>query len=164
MKKFFVLSIFACDFFVILSCTGDMQKQSAEVETAEEPQFQMTAKDTSDVLMMTGEFLGYLKTERYDSAVAMLHAFDGDTLTALSSERATTQKAIFKRFHGIRYQLTSLQFNSDFNNRVDYVITLFDNAPDEHHANTVRAALNPVRIDGQWYLTAVDSKSEPRGR
>ena len=160
MRKFVFLSTVAC-LLAFLSCSGDKQTGKQE-ELPAKPKFMVTAKDTSDVLMMTSEFLSHLKAERYDSAVAMLYVFDADTLKPLSAEKKTTQKSIFRRFHGIRYQLTSLQFNSEFNNEVDYVITLFDNKPGEHHANTVRGALNPVRIGGKWYLTAMDSKTAPR--
>ena len=160
MRKLIFLLTFAC-LLPFLSCTGD--KQAGNQETAPtEPRFQVSAKDTSDVLMMTSEFLGHLKTEQYDSAVAMLYVFNDDTLKAISGERAATQKALLKRFHGIRYQLESLQLNSEFDNEVNYVITLFDNNPGEHHANTIRGALNPVRIGGKWYLTAKDSKTAPR--
>ena len=160
MRKLIFLLTFAC-LLPFLSCTGDKQAGNQEAAPAE-PRFQVSAKDTSDVLMMTSKFLGHLKTEQYDSAVAMLYVFNGDTLKAISGERAATQKALLKRFHGIRYQLESLQLNSEFDNEVNYVITLFDNNPGEHHANTIRGALNPVRIGGKWYLTAKDSKTAPR--
>lgn len=150
----------------VSSCTSDKTGAVQQEDSVRDngPRFKLTAKDSAEVLHLTGKFLGHLKAENYDSAVAMLYAFEEDTVLAqLSGERASKQKALFKRFHGIRYELTSMQFLKETDNLVNYTITLFDNAPGEHHANTVRGVLNPVRIGGEWYLTAIDSKTEPRG-
>lgn len=149
----------------VSSCTDDKPKTVQPEDSVREsgPRFKLTAKDSAEVLQLTGKFFGHLKAESYDSAVAMLYAFEGDTVLArLSGERASMQKALFKRFHGIRYELTSMQFLKETDNLVNYTITLFDNAPGERHSNTVRGALNPVRVGGQWYLTTVDSKTESK--
>ena len=164
MRKYFFLMAVA-GLYALSSCMGDKPKETQSIEEAmdSKPRFELTARDSSEVLLLTSTFLGHLKNERYDSAVAMLRVFDGDSLVVVSGERATTQKALFKRFHGIRYQLTSMQFFAETNNLVNYTVTLFDNEEGEKHANTVRGALNPVRVDGHWYLVAVDSKTAPKG-
>ena len=164
MRKYIFFVTFA-SLLALSSCTGEKPKASQVVQESSvgQPRYEVSAEDSAEVVKMTREFLDNLKDERYDEAVGMLRVFDGDTLSFLSGGRAATQKAIFKRFHGIRYQLTSLRFLTETDNLITYTVTLFDNAPGEKHTNTVRGALNPIRIGGDWYLTLVDSKTEPKG-
>ena len=84
---------------------GDISDNAA---LTDETKMILTARDTSQVLMLTSDFLSCLKNEHYDEAVSKLYCTAGDTLSQVDAERANELKALFKRTHGIRYEISGM--------------------------------------------------------
>jgi len=165
MKKNY-LFLFTIMFFSFIFCgCTKKEKTLKELEDAyiEKPYMTLTKSDTTEVLSLVNRYLDCLRQGYFDDAVSMLYFLNNDSVIALPKKLAEENIAIQNRFRGVRYELESLKFSEETDNMVRYKVTLFDRKAGDTTPNEVRYSLRPVRRDGNWFLTVLDSQTSPDG-
>ena len=142
------------------SCGGDKKKSSTEDVKYPQPNMELSAADTTEVIALTNQFLDRLRAEKFDEAVGMIFFLNGDSIESLSNDRARGQKALLIRCKGVRYDIDYFKFSEEKDNIVKYTVTMFEKDADDPRPNKTSFFLKPIRRDGKWFLTMADSMSD----
>lgn len=152
MKKLFVLFAFI---LLTVSCghhysgsNGEKTEYDAEKEFTEG----LTQTDSTAMLVESEKFIQKLIGGQIDEAVDMLYVLSGSELyrKSLSYTQELTER--FQMFVGSGYKLDYYAFSTQGNNDVCYMLNLGG----AEVGPNIRLTLNPVLIEGKWYLTLKD--------
>lgn len=163
-NKFFrilALAVIAIPLYLLCACNGD-KKQGDTLESKNfGPLMTLDSQDTIIVDQLSTEFIEHLKNNEYADAISMLYYLDPDSsVVPLPRNLAIRQEQIFRTFPVLDYRFESIRFRTETDCQVKFNITFSHNAEGEDY--TTSLYLQPVRRDGQWYLTIRDS-STPSG-
>ena len=152
MKKLFVL---LAAFAVLLSCgpkysgsNGEKTQKDAEAEFLAS----LTQDDRDTVLVMADDFMGKLQTGRVDEAVDMIYVLYNDVVYKKSASYTADLIQRFKALPVFSFERVFSAFSTEGNNDIEYSY-VFAPASGDSPAQTMKLMLNPVYVDGQWYLT-----------
>ena len=156
MKKIFIL---LAALAVLVSCkpkysgsNGEKTQKDAEAEFVSS----LSSSEKDAVLALSNEFMDKLQAGRVDEAVDMIYVLYNDVLYKKSASYTATLISRFKMFPVLSYELVYNAFSTEGNNDVSYQYVFAYGTggnPDE----TIKLMLNPVYVDGQWYLTMKDA-------
>lgn len=152
-----VLALMVCTVLLFVAC-GQSGKQTDVFDDGQPVGMVATNEDTTKVLNLVNEFLGHLKNNQIDSAMAMLHSFDFDSYSVIDvpADIAKNQRMALSAFRPVDYELDHLIFQTETDCEVKYSAILFHKEPGDNRPNKMSYVLKPIRIDGQWYLTLAD--------
>lgn len=122
-----------------------------------------TGKDTVEVMRLAKQYLELLKNSNYNDALAMLVEVDEQCkeVKPLSDNRAKAILKNMQNFPVLSYNIDELRFYSDMDTEVRYTITWYEKESEEDtRPNTIKGAVFPRRIDGNWFLTVVEKRQE----
>jgi hypothetical protein len=153
------LAVIAFPLFMLTSCTE--QKKGPDVTVNIGPLMSLDSQDTIIVDQLSTEFIEHLKNKEYADAISMLYYLDPDSaLIPLPRNLALRQEQIFRMFPVLDYKYESRRFRTESDCQVKFVITFSEKkGPDDKADYTTSLYLQPVRREGQWYLTVRDSSS-----
>lgn len=160
MKKhfYFVGVLLFCSTF-FLSCKDNQKKKQLDI--VEDFKNSLTSEDTVQVFSLCNKCMETLKAGEIDQALSMLQILENDTvLVPLSAEKQSELKKNFKFFPVLDYKVESFAFNTNGLNDVRYSITFFEKEANDPTPNTIGFMFNPVKLNGQWYLTVKDAKQQ----
>ena len=157
-------SLFLSSLFLIfvVSCNNQTPKNQ---NIDDELQMDVSVDDTTEVKSLVGEFLGCMERGQLDSCIQMLYFIQADSsLMALPKDLADKQRMLFEPLIGKKYRQEVMVFHKEIDSVVKIVAELFPlEGPDDHRPNTMSFVIRPVRLDGKWFLTMPDSKSDQIG-
>lgn len=149
-KHFFYFAIFA---LIMLSACSEQKKEKA-LTAHEKFISELTAQDTLDILNLSNACMDTLKLGNVDAAIKMLYVIRNDSLIRVPDYKEKELRQKFKLFPVLDYKLEYYAFIDQANNDVKYQIEFFKhNSPDDKTPNTIGFMMNPVKVDGKWFLT-----------
>lgn len=119
---------------------------------------EMSQKDTTEVLDLTKQYLGYLTDGRIEDALAMIKVIDGESIKDVPDELRKKQESSLKMLHPIRYEIDYYVFRFEDDCVLKYSGILFDKEDGDPTPNKVAYYMKPVRRNNKWYLTLADSE------
>jgi hypothetical protein len=139
----------------VVACTDKSQQKQGEPI----PIFiEMSQQDTTEVLNLVNQYLGYLTDGRTEEALGMIKVLDGDSIKDVPEELLKKQRNSINMLHPIRYEIDSYIFLFEDDCEVKYKGILFDKEEGDPAPNTVSYMIRPVRLNHTWYLTLADSQ------
>ncbi len=140
------------------SCNGEKKGGDNLDGNAAGQLMTLDSQDTIIVDKLSTEFIEHLKSNEYAEAISMLYYLDPDSsIVPMPRNMALRQEQIFRTFPVLDYKFESIRFRTESDCQVKFVIT-FSRSP-EGEDYTTSLYLQPIRRDGQWYLTVRDSSS-----
>ena len=156
--RILALAVIVIPFALLSSCTSEKKGNDNSAATNLGPLMTLDSQDTIIVDQLSTEFIEHLKNKEYDEAVSMLYYLHPDSsIVPMPRNLAIRQEQIFRTFPVLDYKFESIRFRTESDCQVKFVIT-FSRSP-EGQDYTTSLYLQPVRRDGQWYLTVRDSSS-----
>lgn len=152
MKKYYFL-IFCFSLTVIFS---SCRKEKSRVMQVEEFREGLTKEDTTQMLKISNDCMELLKAKKYNEAMASLYLYDEEnkSLLPLTDEAKKHLERRFKMFPVLEYKLMYYSFLLEGVNDVKYSIKFAEEPNPEQNGEAKTAfMLNPVKVDGTWYLT-----------
>jgi hypothetical protein len=150
MKKLYILLATVA---VLASCGpkysgayGEKTQKDAEKEFVAS----LTQADKDAALALGAEFMDMLQDGRVDEALDMIYVLYNDVLYKKSSAYTAQLIQRFKVFPVLSYELDHYSFSTEGNNDLSYKY-VFD------AGETMKLMLNPVYVDGKWYLSFKDA-------
>ena len=114
----------------------------------------LTAQDTTIVLEKTNLCMEELKNGKLEEALGMIYFLNEDREPVQMSEALYNETLDrFKMFPVLSYKLENFSFDEQTENLVKYSTIFFEKKPDDKMPNTIAVVFNPVKYNGQWYLT-----------
>lgn len=153
MKKIFY---FALVLFIMSAVAACNQKSQAPSDKKQEFKDGLTEQDTAQMLKLSDDCMELLKKKDVDGALAMLNEYDDSTGTVqpLSEQTRAKYLRLFKMFPVYKYTLSSYSFMLEGLNDVKYdIIFAEEEHPEVNGVPKTSFMFNPVKVDGQWYLT-----------
>ena len=162
MRKIFYLCILSGLVWVIASCGNN--KAQSETNTIEDiikdnhrydTTMVRTPDDSTAILKMATEYLELLKQNKIDEALDLLYEVDGDIAKPLSASRKNVLRNNLKKYPVLSYTIDEFRLYSDMDTDVRFTYDFMvkpEGAP-ENLPTTMKGALNPFRVNGNWYLS-----------
>ena len=145
----------------LCSCIGEKKDGGQTTVDLNLPTMTLDSQDTIIVDQLSTEFIEHLKNQEYNDAIAMLYYLDPDSsIVPMPRNLAIRQEQIFRTFPVLDYRCESIRFRTETDCQVKFNIVFSRNAEGKDY--TTSLYLQPIRRDGQWYLTVRDSSS-PNG-
>ena len=152
MKKFLTLIFTIC---LLSSCgprysgaNGEKTQKDAEKEFLSS----LTDESKREVLQMAEYFMEKLKNGPLEDAVNMIYVLHDNVIYQKSEEYKHELILRFSVMPVIDYSLDYFNFSTQGNNDICYTTKMSN----EENAPTIKLTLNPVLVDGKWYLTFKD--------
>jgi hypothetical protein len=159
MKKILYFAV-AVALLCVFSCK---QKAKTTEEAREEFRASLTENDTLEMLKLGDQCMELLKKKDIESAMTMLYEYDDSTQSVQPLSDATRKRYehIFKIFPVLDYIRTEYTFFVEGINNLKYdIIFAEEEHPEVNGVPKTSFMFNPVKIDGQWYLTVKRADQE----
>lgn len=158
MKTIKTIGFVALSLLFVVAC-GKKQQQpvSEEHVILVEPSI-FDANDSATVSDLANEYLNCFNAKDYQSAASMLFKLENDSIRQLTAAERQSYISTMRHFpnYGTRYM--GVIFHSETNNKLNFLLQVTKNGDLMKETGIMRFSLNPVRRDGQWYLTLYESE------
>ena len=157
MKRFFILLV---AFAVLVSCksgvrysgsNGEKTQKDAEAEFVSS----LTQSDEDAVLALADDFMGKLQAGQVDEALDMIHVLYNDVVYRKSADYTMQLKQRFLKRPVCSFEREYYSFSTEGNSDILYSYVM-EPATETRPAQTTKLMLNPVYVEGKWYLTFKD--------
>ncbi len=158
MKK--ILAVL-CTLSLLVAChnNGGKQQKFNTFESAQKAfTASITSADSAAVKAATDEVMSLLQAGEIDAALSHIYVVSDDVLYRPSDESLVRLKSKFTAFPVLSYTMTDIAFQTQAINDVTYQY-VFAQDEDGSNPSTFKLGFNPIRIDGQWYLTFKDGNT-----
>lgn len=113
-----------------------------------------TAKDTTELINLTKQYLDLLKAGNYDKALSMLYITKGNRVIGnISDKEKKALKSTYQAFPVLSYNIEEMYLYSDSDTEIRYTTTFFEKKEGDNRPNTMKFVLNPKKVMGNWVLT-----------
>lgn len=153
MKK---ITYFALVVFIMSVVAACNQKSQSYVDKTKEFRDGLTEQDTAQMLKLADDCMELLKKKDVEGALSMLNEYDDSTgsVQPLSDQTRAKYQRLFKMFPVYKFERSSYSFMLEGLNDVKYDIIFADEEhPEVNGVPKTSFMFNPVKVDGQWYLT-----------
>lgn len=140
---------------ILVASCGEKKKKVTVLppDPRMDQQMSRTGKDTMMLLDMTKKFLETLKNNDIDGAMSQLYEVEDNKVMPVSAERSKEIRKTLATFPVLSYKIDELLLYSDSDTEVRYTIEFFEKPKGDNRPNTIKCSVNPMRVDGNWYLT-----------
>lgn len=155
--------------FLLLSCgfnnkSKDNDKMSENMSFDEyymnQPSILMQNSDTAEVLSVVNEYISYLSNNDFESAAAMLHYVENESVHPLNDIDKNQFVKQFSQMKIYDCKMKGFTFRSEYNNSVTISLQILENGDIEKDFGVTKFNLNPVFYQGEWFLTLLDKNAE----
>ena len=143
---------------VLVSCgphysgsRGEKTQKDAEAEFLSS----LTKSSEEAVLALADGFLGKLQAGQVEEAVNMIYVLYNDVVYQKSASYTNQLLQRFRSIPVLSFERVYYSFSTEGNNDISYSY-VFAPATETMPAQTMKLMLNPVYVDGEWYLTFKD--------
>ena len=153
MKKIIYFALVVFIMSVVAACN---QKSQSHVDKTKEFRDGLTEQDTAQMLKLADDCMELLKKKDVEGALSMLNEYDDSTgsVQPLSEQTRAKYQRLFKMFPVYKFERSSYSFILEGLNDVKYDIIFADEEhPEVNGVPKTSFMFNPVKVDGQWYLT-----------
>lgn len=119
-----------------------------------------TGKDTTEIMNLVNEYVSAFKEGNYNAAANMLYNYSQNNVTPYTEAQKDSFLTGISMIPVYDCEITGLTLRSDKNNSVDVTIQLIPDGSIEDGVGISHMYINPVYVDGHWYLTTLDIDAE----
>lgn len=156
-KKSFLLLTIALS---LVSCTGNKKNDKIDETYIRPASVVFSKQDTSSIDSLVKIFVQYANNRDISNVSSMLHVVDNGKIADLPLEKRQKFELMFTKFPFHGCQTRSFHLEGEKDNKIGIAFKISPNADVESGSGCINLVLNPVRIDGRWYLTLRDEDAE----
>lgn len=154
--------IFGCA-FVLALCACNNKKTTVNENGFELPVFEFNEKDSAEVRTLTDDYVARFNAGELERAADMLYVVVDSAITPLSAEQRAGFLKAMTALPKYGCQVKEMELLSNRDNRVRIAMKIIEQGDFETGKGTINFFLNPVLVDGKWYLTLLDNYAEGVG-
>jgi hypothetical protein len=161
MRKYY--SIIFCLALIILMASCSNSKKTSEVNEHGLPIYEFNNEDSLAVRQLAEEYIGRFSSKNFNAAADMLYTVKNDSVKPLTDEQRKGYINAMQHIPVFGCAVKEQILRSDKDNQIRIALLMAESGDLETERGTVNFFLNPVYIDGQWYLTLLDNYAEGVG-
>lgn len=161
MKRYFTFLGFLLVILLLASCRNG--KTTGEVNEKGLPIYEFNDKDSVAVRALADDYVNRFKAQNYEAAADMLYTVRNDSVFPLTDDQRNGYLQAMKMMPFRDCAIKEQILRSDKDNQIRIAMLLSEDGSLDEEKGTVNFFLNPVYIDGQWYLTLLDRYAEGVG-
>lgn len=150
--------------FITITLISACGKKEHKNETPEEllrpASMEYTRQDTSNINYLVNTYVSNFGKGNLDECANMLYTYHNNNVVPYSEAKKDSFKTAFSHFHIYGSVVKDMILRSDRNNQVDIAIQIVRNGNLEKGIGVTTLSLNPVYVNGTWYLTLLDKDAE----
>lgn len=158
--KFKYFTIFVLVLTLLVSCGKNKKKEHDFNEYIRPASMYYSKQDTTDINNLVDEYLDHITNKEFEAAADMLYKFQSDSVAPLDDSARAKFLSLYQKLPIYGAKKKSFILNSDRNNQVRYLIQITKGGDLQTEQGVMKLSLNPVVVDGKWYLTLLDSDAE----
>ena len=161
-KKYFI-SVICLTLLLAFGASCTEKKKSPDLSADILPIFEFDQQDSLAIKSLADDFLVRVNNNDFESAADLLYTVHSDSVYPLTdSERSAYVKAM-KAIPQFGFVQQDLLLFSNRDNELRIAIKMSEDADVFKKQGIIRFVLNPVEINGQWYLTLRNEYAEGVG-
>ncbi len=139
------------------ACRQSGKKESPYLRPAS---IDYSGQDTTEILNLTNKFVTFLTQHDFYGAVDMLYQYkDNKAQPFVGSQRDSVVNGI-SSIPIYDCKLNRIILRDNVNNEIALLVKLVPGGDIEDGIGVSKFFLNPVLVDGKWYLTLLDTNAE----
>lgn len=161
MKKILYVILGTTLSLTILSCSSGKKKEMTIAEQYLRPaSVNYSSKDSSEINSLVENYVTALKSKDIDAAANMLYFVRNDSIFPITDEARQGFTHVYSSMPIYDCKVTTLILRSELNNEARVVVKVREDGDIEKQIGTTTISLNPVQIEGKWYLTLLDKNAQ----
>ncbi len=153
--------LFALVAFTLIVACGNKKSRPATAEDFIRPaSMDYSKQDTADINYLVNTYVGYFDKGNLDGCADMLYTFHQGNVVPYTKEKKDSFKNAFAHFNIYGSKVKSVILRSDRNNQVDIAVQIIRDGDLDKGVGVTTLSLNPVVVEGKWYLTLLDKNAE----
>lgn len=146
---------------LVFSCTD--KKPTSEVDENGLPVFEFSNQDSTNIMSLANDYMTFFGQQNYEAASDMLYIVRNDSIFPLDNEQRNGFVQAMKVLPVYGTALKELKLYSDRDNELRIAVQVSEDGNLETEKGTINFMLNPVQVEGRWYLTLRDKYAEGVG-
>ena len=151
--------IFLISIFLFAAC-NQKKTETAEQVILRPAEIDLNAQDTIEINQLVDQYVSLFIDNDLQGASSLLNVVNNDSIRPLSEEERTGFVKALSIFHFYDYKNMGMIIRSDKNNEIDLAVQIIPDGDISKNQGVTHFYLNPVKIDGHWYLTLLDNMAE----
>lgn len=161
MKYLKYLFVAAC---LLIVATGCKNKKNKDEEIYLRPSnIEFTSEDSTEIKSLVSNFVGLLNNHDFTSASASLYQLKEGKPEKLSEEKCKSFEQFLSQLPYKQAKEEAFRLRGDKDNKIRVSLLLNPNGSIDNNKDVINIVLNPVLVDGKWYLTLRDENAEGVG-
>ena len=163
MKKSLFPFALAFSLLLLAPSCSDKKQQPALSPDDMMPTFVFDNQDSLAIQALADDFLARVNANDFESAADLLYTVHNDSVSVLTAQERAGYINAMKAMPQFGFVQQELLLFSDRDNELRLAVKLSEDADVSKKQGIIRFVLNPVEVDGQWYLTLRDEYAEGVG-
>lgn len=126
--------------------------------------FEFSSEDSLQVNELADKYIACFNANDVETAADMLYVVRNDSVFPLTDEQKSSFLHAMSQLPKLGFQKKELTLKSDLDNKVRIAVLMNEAGSLEEERATINLFINPVKVGGQWYLTAYDKYAEGVGQ
>lgn len=122
-----------------------------------------TNEDSTEVKSLINNFVGLLNNHDFTSASASLYQLKAGKPEKLSEENCKSFEQFLSQVPYKQAKEEAFRLRGDKDNKIRVSLLLNPNGSVDNNKDVINIVLNPVLVEGKWYLTLRDEEAEGVG-
>ena len=162
-KVLYLLS-FSVSLLFSVACS-DKKSQEAGDETANQVVFEFTNEDSISISNLVDEYVTSFNSGNLETCADFLFKVRNDSVFPLTLDERQDFIASMQRISSFGCERRDLALKTDRDNKAFIAIFLAeaDSLNPQVERPSAKFILNPVKVEGKWYLTVYDPRAEGVG-
>lgn len=157
--KYLLAVSLALPFFI--ACTD--KKSAQQMNENGLPVFEFSNQDSTNIMALANDYMTFFSQQNYEAVSDMLYIVRNDSVFPLDEEQRNGFVQAMKVLPVYGTALKELTLLSNRDNELRIAVQIAPDGDINEDKGTINFFLNPVEVEGQWYLTLRDEYAEGVG-
>ncbi len=145
-----------------VSCSDKKSEQASNVrsEFLRPSDIEYSKQDSTEILKLVNEYVKCMKEGDIESSAYLIYNLHNDSIHELSETEKKGYLLCYSSLPIFDVSMKSFLLRGTKNNEVKLAVQIFEDGSIAEGKGVTYLSLNPVLVDGRWYLTLLDKEAE----
>jgi len=156
MKGKSIAFVLLCATVMFSACGGKKTGEGDQGPILRPASIEYSSEDSTTINKLVDKYVELLKANDLQGAADMLYTYRNDSIFPYDEEQKAKFVNGFGVFNIYDCEAKSMTLRSEANNQFDLTVQIMPDGSICENKGVTHLSLNPVLVDGQWYITLLD--------